>query len=1141
MSASLANNRIKIEGNALTGKYSYCSSGKKYAMGTIDMYKTFTVNFSDSNVTLDFFNKEEGIKLLEVMLTTIKCNLFNLDDTNDPLYLSFVNQSFDIIRLYFSSITNARNREIFTRYSKMIPKIRDKSVSLNVKDTPIKDILIQIANILVSSERTTVRDVSQILSTQGSMESARTKVVNFSTIGKISDTFLSPVDPFVFEEFREYCIRHIGEGTKVSEESGHNIETMRNNLLQVFSIFKDNLKMVEKDSKGNFIKEVSIKSFNSNDIENVNRVLICFLQKPENVQTFLKIMEKAGRFYPDQVNELVELKNIFQSNFVFDYSLHNNSYNKYIGGSKTSESLIIKKVTIKEEIFPVKKSSKEETSKQFEEEPDKEIIEYEKGKKGKPDIITKVLSRENDYKIDIKIIKTIMSILTSAPDKFASSETKKKAKELYDSVMEGSFGEVKAEVNLDWWQKLFIEMIKAGKSFILVGDTSGGKTFISMMGIRILFNAYLNDTSAKFIYLAPTSQLAILQFANILKAYPSYSQYFGLCCKSIVNIPPTARILIGTPNEVKKYMYQVKYQHNTVISLENISEEIKNAVENPFMNTCKILFIDEIQTLSPTYVQSQEIEQVMECKAIEEIIKCVSYKDDKQSQVIGMSATLSRESIVNIKTKITNLTGIPDITDIVYSHEDIGLDDLSKKSTYIPIMKKPIIVPIKISGKVIENYREKDKIIQQTLNNESIEMIVRDAAYRKVLPLSVYREDELTTIQMYKDFISYLERKETECRIWQNLRIEYMNEVDSHGSAKMKEPDRVNLWITRIRDNIMSIIHNDTIDTVVHKGDFDNLLATYHQLANEDIANMNPILSPELYGLIYEYISFTLNHHGFQKEIHPYYRFGVVRGDEFFNLKNPNTNTDSTFKKILVAQQADPASNTGSIIPLIMRGIRFGVGLVTSSIPLGFQLEIFKFINIKSKQTGESAPIPILFCEYGMSMGVNFALMSVAILRMSLCTIGPSELKQIMGRAGRRGNSSGAHPVVYTFNITNVYNATALEVLDFNVDNISSSFFDSNEIYETVCKLIVKFENNKDAITDKNIALCETIISGDSFKKLGGSDVLLVRKIQLAKYQVRELFDICKNIFPKITEEYFRELYNFLQKSEFYNLNVQIS
>lgn len=231
MSSNSTNNRIKIEGNALTGKYSYCSSGKKYPMGTIDMYRTFTSNFGDSNVTIDFFNKEEGIKLLETMLTTVKCNLFNLDDSTDPSYLHLINQCFDIIRLYFSSITNARNREIFSRYSKMIPKIREKSNNITVKDTPLSEMLIQIANILVSSERTTVRDVSRILSVQGSMESARTKVVNFSTVGKFNDSFLSPVDPSVFEEFREYCIRHIGEGTKVSEESGHNVETMRNNLL----------------------------------------------------------------------------------------------------------------------------------------------------------------------------------------------------------------------------------------------------------------------------------------------------------------------------------------------------------------------------------------------------------------------------------------------------------------------------------------------------------------------------------------------------------------------------------------------------------------------------------------------------------------------------------------------------------------------------------------------------------------------------------------------------------------------------------------------------------------------------------------------------------------------------------------------
>lgn len=1173
MSSDSNNPKIINKGNAVIAKFFYCSSGKEYPMGTFEMYRTFVSNFSDSNVTNTFFSSSDGIKMLDFILTKEKCPIYLSAEMSNSMYLPILGQAFDIIKLYFTGVTNSgKTKQTYSSYSDLIPAIRKKSGITALKDSVVGNILLDICEILTSSGKVTVRDASQLLLTQGSIEAARNRVVNFSVVGRTNDLFLSPIDPSVFEIFRDH-LKFIGEGTKVSDDSGHNIEIVKENLLKVIGYLKNSLKMTETTEQGK-TKEIKPGS-NINSIDNVNRTLVSFLQNPQLMTLFLKIMDKMGQFYPDCTDDINELREIFTEDTIFEFLPYNNfSYDKdYIGGTKTKNSLIIRITTTKEFLVTDKKtktsepvtkpvskprglfiaSMDDDSSSDDDDESttqisqkiisQKEVVSKNAstGKKEKGVEIIKVTSSIPGYKIDLKLVKTIMRILNDSPDIFSTMEKRNKAKELYDSVIDGTFGEVKSEITPDWWQKLFLDYIKRLSSLILVGDTSGGKTFISMMGIRILFNMYLNDPNARFIYLAPTSQLAILQFANILTAYPAYSQYFGICCKSIVNIPSTARILIGTPNEVKKYMYQVQFHRDTVITLDNVNENITEANTNPFLKSCKILFIDEIQVLSPTYVQSQEIEQKMECKAIEEVMRSVSYANDRQSQVIGMSATLSERSIANIKQKISSITGIPQIEDIIYTHGDIGLSDLSKRVEFVPIMKKPVMVPIKIAGQVIETFGRSEKIVSQRLSNEVVEMVIRDAAERKVLPLAIYREDELTTIQAFKDFISYLERKNESCRIWHELYARYKNDIDSYGESVMRGIDKSQTWCNILKENIHNVLSNSSIDTVVHKGDFDRLIDLYQNSSGDMISTMNPIYSPELYGLLVEYITIKNGSNAFQKDIHPYYRFGVVRGDDFFNLTVSGKNTDSVLKKLLIAQDADPNSNSGSIIPLIMRGIRFGVGLITSSTPLGIQLEVFRFINIKSKQTGESAPIPILFCEYGMSMGVNFSLMSVAIFRASLKDIGPSELKQIIGRAGRRGNSSGVHPVVYGFNIENFYTATELETLDFDLTTTSSSFFNPNEIYDYVCKIIVKFENNKEAILTKNKALCELIVSGDSFKGLGGSDVLLVRKIQLAKYQISELFDKCKNIFPRITEDIFRPMYIYLQKAEFYNLNVQIS
>lgn len=1118
--------------------YVYSSSGNETPMGTIRMYETFLTNFSDSSIASSFFVDKKGVDLLRFLLTTTKVNLYPVDSIVTREDLEKIKESFDIIKLYFSSITNGgRNKKIHDEYSAMIPNIKLKVKIITIKDTPIANILLEVIDSLKSSTRNTIKDVSQLIVSQGSIESARNKMIVSSTVGH-NNLFLSPINPTAFDDFREFCRRYIGEGSKVSEDSGHNLEVLKTNLLMALGVFRHNLKMTDLKTG----KEVEL-SMNRNSMANVNKVLIAFLQKPNYAEDFFKIADKLIRFYPDKTNDIEELKTIFVEGATFSPIIMRDE-NSYIGGSKerlsTIKRIISKIETIIPEEEPVKKSMWDDSSSDDEEIIIKKPV-VKKSLKKKPIQITKIVSEQDQFKIDLKLIKTIMDLLNEAKDPFLTNESGVRSREIYRSIIDSTFGDVKSEFILDWWQQIFLDWLKINKSFILVGDTSGGKTFITIMGMIRLFTKLLNESDARFIYLGPSSQLVTLQFSNLLTYYPDWSMYFGICCKSIVNVPPTARILLGTPIEIKKYMYQIEFERDTVTTLDNIDFQIQRAIVNPFIKNCRTLFIDEIQTLSPTYVQTQEIEQTMECKAIEDIMKCVSYDKDKKSQIVGISATLSDPSIANLKQKISSISGIPFIDEIKYGHNDIGLQDEKFRESFIPIMKTPVVVPVLIDGQEIKTGT--NEIIFQPLDNKAIEMIIRDAAYvRKVLPLSIYTNSELGTIQKYKDFIGYIERKNLNCHIWHSLAQRYRNNVDSLGFSEMGSSTQINKWLDLIKIDIHNLIYDANIDTVVHEGNFRSLIQDYISVSGDNIASQNIVLSPELYGLLYEYIAISKGAVGFATDIHPYYRFGKSNTDNFFSLITPGTNTDTIFKKLLIAQDADPNTNSGSIIPLIMRGIAFGIGIVTSSIPLAFQLEIFKFINVKGKQT-DNFPIPIIFCEFMMTTGVNFSTMSVCILYDSLTEIGTSEFKQIAGRPGRRGNIKVAtlNPVIYTYNVSNILTMNTLETLDFDLTNVNSSFFHPNEVYEYMCKLIVKFENNRDSILLKNVNVCETIISGDLFKGLGGSNVLLVRKIQLAKLQVSELFNTCKNMFPKIADDILRPFFIYLQRAEIYSLNVQIS
>lgn len=1135
MSSDSALIKITKEGNPMLPNYFYNSKDNKNPTGSIEMYRIFISNFSDPTISNGFFTSPHGVKLLESLLTVLGCSLYIKANENDPIYHQLIKQAFNIIQKFFSTLSSTgRTKDTFKIYVTMIPKIEKKILYSPLKDSPIPELLTGLIHSLTSSARSTVRDIGKLVTTQGSIESARLSMVHHATINRISNLFLSPINPTVFPDLRKYCIKFIGEGTKVSEESGHNIVIIKEQMLQVVGLIK---------------KNAGFKSLNGNQVSDINEVLYYFLQHPEVMRLFLKVIDRLERFYHDSIDDINNLKDVWiDENVTFTFTPSEG----YIGGTKGRQSSVsrqllkVTEVYPKEEIKPIAKPrgffGQDSDS---EDETPKEVI-AKKGKKVKSILVTETVSN-NIINVSMKSIKFLIKILNDGTNPAENQEIKKKVEEFYAAIDNDTFGDVKSNLTLDWWQSLFLDKVKSGESFILVGDTSGGKTFIALMGMRIIFNLFLNEPDARFIYMGPTPQLCVLQFANILRAYPEYSQYFGICCKLIVDVPPTAKILFGTPIEIKKYLREIKFHHNTIVNLDNLQDSMINAIDDPnsFVNNCKNVIIDEIQTWSPEYVKSLEIEQIMECKAIEEVLSSVSYQRDNKSQVIGLSATLSPESILNIKTKISSITGIPNISEIIYSHNDIGLNDLLNKDTYEPIMKKPEIIPIKIEGKTITSFKKGEVINQQVLDNSGIEMIIRDATTKGVIPISIYRESELSTIQAFKDFIAYLEKANKECTIWHSLFNRY-NEDISNGASKMREESQVKKWKTILKERIDSVIHDVNLNEVVHIGNFNKLIEIYSVASNDRLSSKSPILSPELYGLLYEWLQVHKLEYPFSKDIHPYYRFSNINNsDSFFNLIDPIDNTETTLKKILMAQDADPNSNSGSIIPLIMRGISFGVSLITSSIPLGFQLEIFKFINVKSKQIGDSVPIPILFGEFGMSVGVNFSTMAVCIVRPTLMSIGPSEFNQIAGRPGRRGNANTRAPIVYTFNVENTLDflerGKRFETLDFNVDHIRSNFFTTSEIYDFMTKLIVKFENNKDTIAQKVETASELIISGDCFKGLGGSDLLMVRKNQLAKYQLREIFDTCKNLFPRIVDSQFREMFVFLQKAEFYNLNVQIS
>lgn len=1156
----MSTNNLKIEitssGLLNSKKFFYKVAGKSIPLGTLDMYTTFCKNFSSDEGK--YFKTEDGKKLLTDLLANPGGQLFNLEDhQREPqVYQQKIMESFNIIKQYLIHIKPLHNfKKIFSKYNTLV-----NGTLKTYQNVIIKDIFESLKEVF-KDDNIVVKEYTQ--SKCGSIDKAKTSIKSAADFsGKKSDLCLSGVDQVAFNTVRKFCTKYIGEAVEaVKEKKGNNIK-MKNEMMLILSYLKkeiterintytkknkDSFPKISKNPKdiNNFLfllmksstKEDQISQFQAisqiqsiSEMELITKIKSIFqndcISLLNNMFTVVKALGKYDSSLDAFFNKIDDLSNIFETDCYFE--INDSEYKEdgfYIGGSNTNKSILTKVYTEKtQKRFEIVKKAKES---------EKITIDLE---------VLKVSKKVSSYNIDIRLVKDLIDFFNSIP---SSCPDIHKASDLLKALLDGNFENLKSGLVLDWWQNSFMTYLQEGKSFVLVGDTSGGKTFISLLGMQHIFNKYTHDPDAKFIYLAPTSQLALLQYSNILAQNESNSDKFGICYKSIVDIPPTARVIIGTPIDVRRYLIQPMFSKNENITEDNIPEKIPQAIAQSFVMNCRVIFIDEVQTLSPTYVQTQEVEQLMECKAIEEVLQTINIKSHPDSQVVCISATLSDESIDNLKAKISSITGIHQIETIKYTSEDIGLTHLKDKDTFEPIMKSVKILPIKIQGKSIDEITE--NINEQKLTNETLEMIIRDAyEKRNVLPISFYRESELATIQMYKDFISYLEEKNRACIQWFLLKSDYDAQVENIKFESLTSTDKRTRWLKIISDKIDEIKNQVNIDQIVYEPSktFLELFAFYNKtikliFTQKDVLDENTILSAELYGLLYEFNLITIKEMAFQGVIHPYYRFTKVSNSNTFLMQDSETGADSMLKTILMAQNADPSSNTSSITPFILRGLAFGVSVITSSIPVGFQLEIFKFINIKSR--GSESAIPILFSEYGMSMGINTSLMSVCILRKECQEIGASEFKQIIGRPGRRGNKSLSVPIAYTFNISNVLTLNRLETLDFNLSGITSNFFTDREIYDYLSRLMIKYELNKGIVVTMDEVSSEKIMIGDSFKDIGGDSILLVRKNQLAKLQVAEIYHVCKNLFPNIAESVLKKLYLFLQKAEFYNLNVQIS
>ncbi len=344
----------------------------------------------------------------------------------------------------------------------------------------------------------------------------------------------------------------------------------------------------------------------------------------------------------------------------------------------------------------------------------------------------------------------------------------------------------------DWWQKEIIVIIDKGRSVIVEGPTSGGKTTVatnSLTQVIIQKQKNENDTG-KIIFIAPTHQLAIQIYSKTSLTFDGTGRRpkasIALLTESVSYVPNDWTIAIGTPHNLNIFLSKFKgnVDNELTESLDSTKEKFLSCMNEKI--ELSHIFADEIHTLSTTYENNEE-GNIRSCA----MASIFSSATDK-TVFVGLSATIA--DIDSLKNKISSLTSIPNnIIDVVeYKTYDVGQKTKPSKE-YIDkgnyVLPEHVSLYLDRKGKFSLMKRNEDvNPGYQDLSPNSIGnlfKIIREIylSYREFLPTAAFTGTDEEVLESYIALITYMKDKaKIECRDWfklHNLSIDIIEEYQS--------------------------------------------------------------------------------------------------------------------------------------------------------------------------------------------------------------------------------------------------------------------------------------------------------------------------------------------------------------------------
>jgi hypothetical protein len=748
---------------------------------------------------------------------------------------------------------------------------------------------------------------------------------------------------------------------------------------------------------------------------------------------------------------------------------------------------------------------------------------------------TDIILDQNDtfttirHEIPIGILNKICNIFGLTEQQMINITDVPKNKEYFNNVLHPG----DKDFDPYWFQRECInDTVTLHKNLLLCGPTGGGKTHMLMFIIAKLITSLIGGTNQAIIACCfPTDPLVYQTYANMIVSFPSLRDNIVVLTKSFANKIETmtntalrSLILIGTPKELRDYLV---IRNPTVLNVNNeidFKEKIESYTDNVSFQEINCLVIDEVHTLSRDY--SCGINTINEIKSIEELIGCV---DTTSGQIISASATLSAESQRRLVEKISltmkrnsSDTPLAEVQIRSYNLEDIGAKEKPEFYRYpdLPQEKYPVCVSQLGAISKAENSSEITRI---NVDPKFLLNLLLTAKAEKVLPIALFFMSESHSINHLASLIKYFEEQTLKSE-WLKMKLEYKNMETIKSFDELKE-----IYLLDLDVKIKEYISINNSELTIPAELFKDIIIKYNHYSEEKISSFK--YSADLYAFLYEFINLKEGRAAFLSDVHPFFNFGSIKADlRRFDIRKPNQQL-TEFGEELESQGVN-IENCSTLINLLTNSFKYGIGLVTSSIPVAFQLEISKILaEIKKNNSSE---VGAVFCDYQMSMGVDYSFLSIAIILMELGTILKSIFEQMNGRGGRpskdrRKHSELPRAITFTVNVTNALSFPETENLSFDTTDIKSSFYSGESLYNNVILLMINFETIKLQLINKRNFSDNIFFENNVL--FPGLEHVTERHLKYyhMKRLLKEMYDIFKVAAPSVAKNYIEPLFTRFQ------------